>query len=82
MNPESRTLIAADLRTYGAALSDYGEIVSPVGKLTGVSVAVKRGRILCESRDGTRLLFSGRIEAGTVAAFCQKYWYWVPICTE
>ncbi len=58
------------LAPYGFSLDAEGHIVSPTGKVTGVTITEKRGRLLCRDHAGA-LLFSGH----DLGRFLERFWF-------
>ena len=63
--------IRAQLARYGYTVNDQLLIVTPKGKVTGISVGHRNGSASMRMVDGDRLLWSGR-DAGD---FVKEFWF-------
>lgn len=63
--------IKQSLSEYGYTLSYENEIVSPKGKLSGVSITIRKDRLQCRSKALGSLLWSG----ANVGDFLESFWY-------
>lgn len=70
----SRDDIVHALAPYGAGLD--GDTIVRNGRALGVTLTVRRGRLVAEGRGGR--LYSGPAVPASVARFVESYWYWSP----
>lgn len=57
------------LARYGYSL-ELGQIISPIGRKTGIYLTQKKGRLYCRSGEN-RLIWSGN----SIADFLKSYWF-------
>ena len=73
LTEDTARMVDEALSVYGAKLDDC-EIMSRLGKLTGVYVTETNHRLQFRNLDG--ILYSGQKSSATVHVFVSKFWYW------